>query len=168
MSHNGTPETCPLLRARRAAQAVNGDAPTEQTVRRLRRDPLDELARRRRDFGADHIRAGREFRWVYEAVCGALMPRATTLDRVGSGGGHAAPWGDVLVEAHHDRYLPWAKQLGHGVGVVVDVVWEGMTCREVDRARRWRDGTAAALVTEALGLYAELAGWARRGKGRAA
>jgi hypothetical protein len=82
---------------------------------------------------------------------------------------------------HAQRYLPWAHRLAGraaettigapparpaGQGrcpaapeVAIDVLVDGSSLGDCDRQRRWRNGTAAKLLADALGVYADMAGW---------
>jgi hypothetical protein len=71
-------------------------------------------------------------------------------------------------------YFPWARYLGGSTAeprqrgrcrpaleIATDVVIDGATLAQCDRARRWRNGTAAKLLAYALAIYTDRAGWER-------
>lgn len=68
-------------------------------------------------------------------------------------------------EALVRRYNNWVDALKeHGVpyGPIIDVVVYDLSCKEVDRGRRKRDGWTVKVLRSGLRLYAQVAGWTRR------
>jgi len=150
--------------AKRAPKADAVDSGTEQTRKRLRPDPVDEMAavwRRqgRRDAG-ELEDAAREIRRIYTALVAGLMPRAVDMNGVR---GAASPMPEWIAIATRDRYAPWRRQMGASrLSLVIDWLVDEVPLRQIDRDRRQRNGWAADVVLEALTRYAEIAGWLGR------
>lgn len=121
-------------------------------------------------LSAIHEEAAREIERAYVAISGPLMARAQNLDPDMAGPGtattgHLEAFCDML-----DRYKGWSAEMnglpmvrGHNRRMVaLDVIAEGNSLSDTDQKYRLRNGTVAEIVTDALRLYADLAGWANR------
>lgn len=136
------------------------DYGTSATRRRLRGDPVDEYAEARRRAGdrlaGEKESAAREIRRVYGMVTAGLWARAVDMHGVRGRSEPAAEW---LASIHRDRYKPWADEMGRErLPVVVDWLVEEKPMASIDRERRQRNGTAAAVIDDALLRYAEISG----------
>ncbi len=154
--------------------------PTAATEARLRPDPIERmvanetLSRARGDAAA-------EIREIFERLVAGLWSRALDLSSSRGGGGLGPS--DRIATLHATRYLPWAFYLGGepagpatskhpgqqsrigrcppALVLAIDMVVEGRGLAEcaADRAMHWT--TAARLLSYALAVYADLAGWER-------
>lgn len=84
-------------------------------------------------------------------------------------GGPDTDWPARIAIAMRDRYGPWRdamsvvyKRCGLPVHkVILDVVADGRSLREIDAEHRWRHGKAAIVIRWGLWEYARMAGWMR-------
>lgn len=120
-------------------------------------------------------RAALEIRSIYERIAAGLLAR--TSDPSVRSGGNYPQMPERTALLHAQRYLPWAHYLAgrpaaataaasvgrcpEALPVAIDVVIEGRSLAHCDAARRWRNGTAARLLTYALAVYTDLVGWER-------
>lgn len=168
----GAPRPAP----RAAPVRPRGDAPTEQTVLKLRHDVVERLERegRLRDV---HLRASREIRLVWEAMGRGMFPMAAPLEATrqthlrGAFRDPIERMTDIEEIVWRTRYRPWAGE--HAVLVaagtasvsrlqlVLDIVVDNQGLRQVEQAYRMRHGLAFEHLRTALQRYAELAGWVR-------
>ena len=143
-----------------APPPVSNDLGTEATRRRLRADPVDEMAaiwrRQGRRTAGEMEDSAREIRRIYTLLVSGLMCRAGDLTGVR---GHGRPFPEWLAQARRDRYGPWAAEMKDRLPVVIDWLVEEIPLRQIDRERRQRNGRAAEIVDQALTRYAEIAGW---------
>jgi hypothetical protein len=151
--------------------------PTAETEARLRPDPISWLVANE-TLTREQGRAAVEIRDIYERVAAGLLARAGDMVSRASGGRPQMP--ERIALLHAQRYLPWVHHLGGrdadaadvaparparagrcppALEVTIDVVVESRALAACDRARRWRNGTAARLLAYALMLYTDLAGW---------
>lgn len=164
------------MRRRRSSRlrTALGDAaeareePTPQTVEKLRRDVIAGLFARRRIL-PHHAAAAEEIRGVHEAVGRGMFPTAQVVAGTGSGPGRrrARDFLDRMSEHERDlwqrRYLPWTRALAVEIAaglpgtrwlqLVIDIVVDNATLREVESRYRLRHGTARAYLVRGLELY---------------
>tara|TARA_R110000868_G_scaffold4155_26_gene25496 strand:- start:1027 stop:1557 length:531 start_codon:yes stop_codon:yes gene_type:complete len=163
-------------RARRAAVRRRDIAPgpTPQTAAKLRRDVLLHLYEKGR-LRREHLEAAEEIRRIWQAFSRSLGATATNPDTLATGrqgararqpiegltGGEEAIW--------RNRYRPWAREMASivcggtvrvtGLQLVLDIVVDNRSFRQVEGCYRMRHGAAAAHLQTALHLYARIAGW---------
>jgi hypothetical protein len=151
--------------------------PTRETEAKLRPDPIvrlvanGTLSRARGD-------AAMEIRDIFEHLVAGLWSRAIDVSASKGGGGGPS---DRIATLHAGRYLPWAFYLGGGPAAApikgrpgkpskpgrcpralemsIAVIIDGATLSECDARHHRREGTAAKLLTYALAVYADIAGW---------
>lgn len=136
--------------------------PTPQTLAKRRRDTLQVLFERRA-IGVEELRAALEIRRVFHAVIAASMARVSRLDE--PRGPRRVP--EFIDAAWSGRYKPWANEMSARrklggppiLEVVIDAVVDELSCRQIDRARHWREGKAADYIRLGLERYAVRAGW---------
>ncbi len=136
---------------------------TRRNMRRARRCSLKAL-HEAGSLALEHLSAAAEIERVFVALTAGLFarPRQEAIR-----GGRPRDMTEAAAIAYGDRFRPWAATLSerHKAGgppileVVIDCVVDGLSLREIDSARRWRHGRAAAYVVEGLELYATMAGW---------
>lgn len=136
--------------------------PTRQTVQKLEPDPLTTLHDRGSISDAQRD-AALEIRQAYTEVAGLAMMRSLRYDGALTQPGSAfATAQEHATHAQIQRrqvYAAWAKRCApDAVSVTIDVVVDAHSLRQVDAERRWRSGTASAVLVGALALYARLAG----------
>ena len=146
-----------------------GLAPTRQTLRRRRRDPVQRLVR---DgfLGTAQIEAAEEILAVLEALVRSVTRSAFDPAAVpGRRRGQRQPIAGFLSERErpmYRRYLAWANSTGkvacgrgrHArslLSVVVDILVDGWSYRRVERSLGLRHGTghAQAMLRFALASY---------------
>lgn len=148
--------------------------PTEQTVRKLRRDVIERLERDGR-LRAEQVRAAMEIRRIWEALGRGLFPVAAPLDVP-----RQSHWrgrfrdpvdrlGDVDEIIWRTRYRPWAREMAIQIAagaarvsrlqLVLDVVVDNHGLRQVERDYRMRNGLAIEHLRGALHRYAVLSRW---------
>lgn len=141
--------------------------PTKQTKEHAKRNRDSiQVMHERGAIGAEEVRAALEIRQVYHAIVGGLFPRAHDPSGIGVRGAPRPDWSPAMTAAY-ERYCAWAKELSDRLSlggppileICVDAIVDGMTCAEIDQARRWRKGRAADLIREGLERYAVRAGW---------
>lgn len=136
---------------------------TRRNIRRSRRCSLKAL-HEAGSLDLEHLAAAAEIERIFLALTAGLFARPR---REAIRGGRPRDMTEAAAIAYGDRFRPWAATLSerHKAGgppileVVLDCVVDGLSLREIDSARRWRHGRAAAYVVEGLDLYATMAGW---------
>lgn len=134
-----------------------------RNARRTRRCSLKAL-HEAGSLQLEHLAAAAEIERVFLALTAGLFARPR---REAIRGGRPRDMTEAAAIAYGDRFRPWASTLSerHKAGgppileVVIDCAVDGLSLREIDAARRWRHGRAAAYVVEGLELYATMAGW---------
>lgn len=157
------------IRQSHKANPASGQNPAEwgpatrRNMRRARRCSLKAL-HEAGSLDLEHLAAAAEIERVFLALTAGLFARPR---RDAIRGGRPRDMTEVAAIAYGDRFRPWAATLSerHKAGgppileVVLDCVVDGLSLREIDSARRWRHGRAAAYIVEGLDLYATMAGW---------
>lgn len=141
-----------------------GPAPARNR-KRARRCALRSLHERGL-IGLEQLAAAAEIERVFLALSAGLF---ATARRSEVRSGRPRDLSESTAIAHADRFRPWARALseGHKQGgppvleVVLAVVIDGLSLREIETARRWRHGKAEAYLAEGLERYAAMAGWLR-------
>jgi hypothetical protein len=168
-----------------AGHEVGTIKPTAETEAKLRPDPIVRLVANE-TLTREQGRAAVEIRLIYERVAGGLLAR--TGDPANRSPGTAPDLPERIALLHTQRYLPWARYLagaaaeepapagslsarparparsgkcGEALDIAVAVAIEHRSLNECDAARLWRHGMAAKLLTYALAVYADIAGWER-------
>jgi hypothetical protein len=142
--------------------------PTAETEAKLRADPIVRLIANE-TLTREQGRAAVEIRGIYERVAAGLLAR--TSDPATRSAGTMPQMPERTALLHTQRYLPWARYLTGSplsggrcpaaLEVAIDVIIEGRALGQCDAARRWRNGTAGKLLTYALAVYTDMAGWER-------
>jgi hypothetical protein len=152
-----------------------GVAPTRQTVRRSRRDPLRRLLEDAR-LAPAHVAAAEEILLVLEALSRAVTRRAFDPGLAPAPGrGQRRPLAGFLAEPvrpKYRRYRRWAQYTGTTLcgrgaamrsllSVVLDLLVDGWSYRKVEGSLGLRHGVghAQAMLRFALTCYALDAGW---------
>ncbi|MSO93522.1 MAG: hypothetical protein EXQ86_09015 [Rhodospirillales bacterium] len=159
---------------RRAPDAGQEEAlgPTPETVAKLRPDPFRLLYTRGQLDPNAYLNAlmwdaGLEIRRAYGLVVAPVALWGRDYEREV----RRAPWEAAEARAAAlarnerlvRRYAGWRRDAGKkGVAAarVIDLVVEGLPCRELDRRYGKRRGWSAEQVRAGLRLYLALAGWA--------
>jgi hypothetical protein len=155
--------------------------PTRETEAKLRPDPVARLIQNE-TLTRERGRAALEIREVIEALMAGMLARAADFRT--SGGKPKIPERIALMHARH--YRPWAEYVAGRPGepalqeasrpvaaipprygrcppaleLTLDVVFDGRSLIDCERARGWRKhGTAAKLLNYALAVYADQQGW---------
>jgi hypothetical protein len=155
--------------------------PTRETEAKLRPDPIAKMVANE-SLTRERGRAAVEIREVIEALMAGMLARAADFRT--SGGRPQIPERVALMHVKH--YRPWAEYLAGrseqpalvrveravaaapakagrcppALELTLDVVFDGRSLIDCERARGWRKhGTAAKLLTYALAVYADQAGW---------
>lgn len=133
---------------------------TPETRAKLKQGTMARLIANNR-VGGEEVMAAQEIEMVWCALTSRLFAKA------GHYGERLDPssdndWSPSLISAHR-RYIEWANSLeGQTLSIVIDVLIDGRSARDIDRERRWRSDTACKIVIEALEDYAKMAGWKHR------
>ena len=136
------------------APADTSSGPTEQTLRRRKPDWLD-LMRRAGTLDDAAFEAAVALRRGFEVLtAGAAIARWDygNLPNQRSTG----EWEPEYRRRYEERFNIWADLMdeeGLPVGLVLDIVVEGMSCRETDSKWRKRKGTAREILRQGLDLY---------------
>jgi hypothetical protein len=157
--------------------------PTRETEAKLRPDPIAKMVANE-SLTRERGRAAIEIREVIEALMAGMLARAADFRT--SGGRPQIP--ERIAMMHAQQYRPWAEYLAGrperaalsresqpiaaapgqagrcppALELAIDVVFDGRSLIDCERARGWRKhGTAAKLLTYALAVYADQAGWER-------
>lgn len=112
--------------------------------------------------------AAYEIESCYRALVAGLWTKTASYGERTSGGPDT-DWPARVAIAMRDRYGPWRDAMAviykrDGLPVqeiIIDVIVEGRSMREVDAERRWRKGTASKMARWGLWEYALMAGWVR-------
>ena len=163
----------PRIRKSRLKRAIgprenDRDMPTPQTASKLRQDVIARLLARGR-LWPHHLDAAHEIRTVHEAVGRGMFPTAQSLIWSGrvSSRRHGRDFLDRMSQAERyaweRHYLPWshamATEIAAGIPgtrwlqLVVDVVVDNSTLREVETRYNLRHGTACSYLARALARY---------------
>lgn len=138
--------------------------PTAETLAKLRPDPILLLALRG-DLAREHRVAVREIRQAVAIITQPVALRVSNPLRV-PGPTHPLERENERSARLKRRYLAWIEELGcRGIPTwpVFDVVIDELSCRQSDRQRRKRSGTARRSLVSALEVYCELSGWPTEG-----
>ena len=150
--------------------------PTPETARKRRRDSLRHLVGRG-SVGPEQERAAYEIVEVMELLQDGM--RAQSRDPNGGYGAKSVRqyrsaferMHDRLFEQWKDRFLPWAEEMealpvqqsnivrGSRFDVLVSVLVEGYTLRELEFLMALKNGSLTPLFVGALTRYAQIAGW---------
>jgi hypothetical protein len=144
------------------------DRPTAQTAAKLRQDVIARLLARRRIL-PHHAAAAEEIRAVHEAVGRGMFPTSQALLWSGRGPNRrrARDFLDRMTgrerNAWERRYLPWTHAMATEIvgglpgtrwlQLVVDIVVDNTTLRQVESRYRLRHGTALVYLTRGLEHY---------------
>ncbi|RXF72108.1 hypothetical protein [Hansschlegelia zhihuaiae] len=142
------------------------DRGTPHTRRQHRKTSFERLCDERVVTG-EMAQAALEIERVYLAVCGAVVVRAQAIEPRGGRGG-TGPMSDEVAMAHASRYRPWADEMARlrkagdwpMLEIVIDVVVDGRTLRDVEIDKGMRNGSARHALCWALLKYAVMARWA--------
>jgi histone H3/H4 len=157
--------------------------PTRETEAKLKADPIARLVQNE-TLTRERGRAAIEIREIIEATMAGMLARAADFRT--SGGRPQIPERIAMMHAQH--YRPWAVYLAGqpehpalqratqeiaaapaqtgrcppALELTIDVVFDGRSLIDCERARGWRKhGMAAKLLTYALAVYADQRGWER-------
>ena len=144
------------------------DKPTPQTKRKLRQDVVMRLLAGGR-LRQVHFDAAEEIRAVHEAVGRGMFPTAQTMTWTGRTPSRRKnrDFYDRMTDAERSawerRYLPWTHEMATEIAVgstgvrwlqlVIDIVVDNATLREVEARYRLRHGTALPYLARALDRY---------------
>ena len=111
--------------------------------------------------------AALEFIEVFYFKCAGSLAKSQSYERQDRGGDVThAEW---LVDAckRYDAFANWSKEnrattKQNWHEVLLDVCVDGLNLTQIDRGRKWRNGTAKRVILDSLTQYAVLAGWIRR------
>ena len=147
-----------------AAEQTRQTISTRGTIDRL----LENDTRRRREgreavIRPRHLRAMLEIETVYRSAVRSAMPGVV---RYGEGPSAFIAHPHIH-EAYRDRYRPWAERLAASraqngppiLQTVIDIVIDGRTATDLDRAHHHRRGTCVRWLVYGLDLYGQIAGW---------
>lgn len=150
------------------SEAPCNDPPTPQTRRKLRQDVVRRLLERGR-LQPHHVEAAEEIRAVHEAVGRGMFPTSQSMMWSGRGPNQARSrdFLDRMTDAERyawqHRYLPWthgmATEIAAGIPgtrwlqLVVDIVVDNATLREIEERYRLRHGAAQAYLSSGLDRY---------------
>ena len=142
-------------RARRAAVRRRDIAPgpTPQTAAKLRRDVLLHLYEKGR-LRREHLEAAEEIRRIWQAFSRSLGATATNPDTLATGRQGARARQPIEGLTGGEEAI-WRNRLQ----LVLDIVVDNRSFRQVEGCYRMRHGAAAAHLQTALHLYARIAGW---------
>lgn len=148
--------------AKPAVRLAYVDPATPETRARLMEGTVARLVRNKR-IGGEELMAAQEIERVYFEITKSLFAKTGQYgERLDPATGTDLDWSPSMMAAHR-RYLAWTKAVKPGVpNLVFSILADGMTAREIDRARQWRSNTAATVFVEALHDYAQMAGWLSR------
>ena len=141
---------------------------TPETVKKLTPGTIEILLRNQR-IGREHVSAAQEIETVYKAVTGGLYTGNVMKERV-DGKGKMGSLTEFVAMLYRDHYTPWANDLDarRAAGgppirsIVIDVVVNGKSAKDLDKDWRWRKGRSCNYLIEGLELYAIEAGWLRK------
>ena len=166
-------------RKTRLRQAVAGpdisedapDRPTPQTAAKLRQDVVGRLLARGR-LAPCHAEVAEEIRRVHEAIGRGMFPSSQAFMWTGGGGNRGRPrdFLDRMTERERDawerRYIPWSRAMATDIAaglvgtrwlqLVIDVVVDNATLREVETRYRLRHGAALGYLIGGLERYGRL------------
>jgi len=151
-----------------ASETLRNDPPTPQTRGKLRQDVVRRLLERGR-LQPHHVKAAEEIRTVHEAVGRGMFPTAQSMTWTGHqpDRGRGRDFLDRMTDAERHawqhRYLPWTQEMATEIAagipgtrwlqLVVDVVVDNATLREVERRYRLRLGAGLAYLERGLDRY---------------
>lgn len=160
-----------VKQAQRAAEPAV--PPTRQTAARLRHDVVARLLATGRLL-PPHAEAAAEIRTVHEAVGRGMFPTAFVPAAAGrrSQGALATDFLDRMSEHERflwqRRYLPWTRTLAlelaaglkgtRWLQLVIDIVVDNATPREIEGRYRLRHGRGLAFLRRGLELYQQRGG----------
>ena len=127
-------------------------------------------------LNAEQLQAGQEIAWVYYEITAVVMARTGQWWRGPRGGGSSNLGLELMSERaarlRHDVYLPWTNQMRIGeamrrplegeedrrqnLGLVLDVVVDGLALGRARRRRKLSYDRARRLLRNGLDLYVKL------------
>ncbi|MFQ5534687.1 MAG: hypothetical protein ACE5EM_07700 [Sphingomonadales bacterium] len=155
-------------KARGSGQVSGGEArndkPTAQTRAKLKPDPLWALAQRG-VLSNEQIQAAWDIRAAFEIITVPVRLRLASLEKIDCGAAdHRESERSIRLLKQYNAWIDEMTRYRLPAGPVLDIVVESLSCREVDRRRRVRKGTARNLLVEALDLYCKVVGWPLSGR----
>jgi hypothetical protein len=139
--------------------------------KRISVDPVNRLIQSARTAGkpltVGEEQAAREIPRIYALVVQGLAVRAQNLESARGGSGETGldridKWHPDHVWAYLNQYRPWANTVEPvAKSVTIDYLAQEIPLLEIDRAHKWRNGTAAQIIRATIASYASIAGWSR-------
>lgn len=143
----------------------------EHRDKRVSVDPVARLIQAARTAGnpltVGEEQAAREIPRIYALVVQGLALRAQNLESSRGGSGDTGldridQWHPDHVWAYLNRFRPWANTVDPvAKSVTIDYLANELPLLEIDRAHKWRNGSAAQIIRSAITAYASTAGWSR-------
>ena len=134
------------------------DTATPETLKKLKPDPLWKMAS---DLGSEGLQAAHELRDAVNIIAAPVKIRLQKWERQDASFGENET--ERAVRLQH-RYNSWVDRMTERklpVGPALDMIVDGLGCREIEEIRRWRHGSVRPYFIDAMDLYCELAGWKR-------
>lgn len=146
-----------------------GFGATQETVAKLRPDPLRLMLFKgpKRGISIAQWEAALAIRRAFEIITAPTSLVASDYEREIKGKVFWGGWRSIGPLAGLEvvkRYNDWADEMDARkipIGPVIDLVVGGVSCRQLDRARKVRSGSTSRLLKDALRVYTRLAGWER-------
>ncbi len=132
---------------------------TEQTKRKLKRDPLLSLYRSG-DMDINELYAAEYIRYAFSLITSEIRVRVMNFDGFVDlfGGAPTETESELKVRVQH-QYAKWFDECTKKrikVGPVIHLLTEPVTLRETDRYYGYRNGTARGHVINGLKLYVKM------------
>lgn len=150
----------PGIRKSQIAEIRNGlNQATEQTKRKLKRDPLLNIYRSG-DIGMSELHSAEYIRYAFSLITADVSLRVMDFtDFIDVIGSKPTDEEGVLKTRVQDQYAAWFDECSKKrikVGPIIHLLTEPVTLRETDKYYAFRNGRTRGYVVEGLKLYSKM------------
>lgn len=134
------------------------DPATPETLKKLRPDPIWKMAEA---LGSEGLQAAHEIRDAVNIIAAPVRIRLQKWERQDPSFSENEAERAVRLQYRYNSWVDRMTDRKLPVGPALDMIVEGLGCREIEEIRQWRHGSVRPYFIDAMVLYCELAGWKR-------